>query len=237
MFGKEISLPADLMFTPPDDRYRPQFLVEYVEWVHKAHRVNFEKAREHLAKAAVRQKTNFDKRACSRSIRIGQWVLRYYPALLAGNKLACPYKGPYLVISQPNPVTFKIQESEVASPITVHVNDLTVYYGPNHPDSRLPSSSVDASTGSDVSARSDASAESTESAKSDLSARSDVTVELTASAESDVSAMSDTSEVSDVSVDFDIPQHHSKLVSDRVKFNGTSRPSRRRRAPQRFGWD
>ena len=136
MFGREVVRPVDLMFTPPDANSTPTCPVEYVEWVRKAHQINHEKAREHLARAAERQKAAYDRRTARRNLEVGDWVLRFCPGLLVGNKLVSPYKGPYLIVSQINPVTFRIQESRDSQPMTIHVNDLKQFYGP-HPLSWL----------------------------------------------------------------------------------------------------
>ena len=93
MLGREIMLPIDLMYPPPEDELCP---VQYVEWVREAMEGNFERARTHLAKAADRQKRHYDKQAKDRSFVVGDWVLRFYLPNTNRDKLNFPYTGPIL---------------------------------------------------------------------------------------------------------------------------------------------
>ena len=142
IFGRETNMPIDVMFTPPDETYRPKCQVEYVEWVREALQRNCELARENLGQAAVRQKTNYDLKAAPRNISVGDWVLCYYPPAMIGNKLSSPFRGPYLVVAQPNDVTFTIQANRTEKAVTVHVNDLKRFWGDNHPASWLPNRNI-----------------------------------------------------------------------------------------------
>ncbi len=101
VYGREITLPVDLMYTtlPNQDYSCP---VEYVEWV-----------RENLHKAALRQKTYYDQRAQTRHYNLGDWVLRLYPPL-AQDKLNYQYVGPYLIVKILGPVNYLIQKTPQA---------------------------------------------------------------------------------------------------------------------------
>ena len=128
MLGREITFPVDLVY--PDERERDyQCPVSYVEWVRRAMRENFEKAREHLGRAAERQKRNYDERAEPRKFNIGDWILRFYPPNLR-NKLNPIYIGPYEVVAKPGVLTYSLRRPGERKCITVHVDHLKKYWRP-----------------------------------------------------------------------------------------------------------
>ena len=136
IFGREISLPIDLMCTLPADQNDPMCPIEYVEWVKQALSQSHEVVREALQRSALRQKSYYDKRAQSREFKVGNWVLRLYPPL-AQDKLNYKYVGPFLVTKQMGEVTFKIQKTPTTNPISVHVDDLKLYKGEDTPNNWL----------------------------------------------------------------------------------------------------
>ena len=90
---------------------------------------NFEKVRVSLGKAATCQKKYYDLRAVERSFIPGDWVLHYYPPERSRRKLNSPNIGPYLVLKTLGEVTYLVQRSPTAEPISVHVDDLHKYLG------------------------------------------------------------------------------------------------------------
>ena len=58
MLGREINLPLDVIVGHPPSATSEQCYVKFIEWVKKVMCV----AHEHLKKAALRQKRNYDKR-------------------------------------------------------------------------------------------------------------------------------------------------------------------------------
>ena len=82
-----------------------------------------------MGKAAQRQKKYYDLRAVERSFIPGDWVLHYYPTERSRNKLNSPNIGPYLVLKKLDEVTYLVQRSPTAEPISVHVDDLRKYLG------------------------------------------------------------------------------------------------------------
>ena len=134
MLGREITLPMDLMYPIPDSDLPYNCPIEYVEWVREAMEGGFEHARNHLAKAAERQKRNYDARAQKRSFKVGDWVLRFYHPNVTRDKLNAPYTGPFLIVKIVGEVDYRIQKNARATPFTVHVDDLKLYHGPDTPD-------------------------------------------------------------------------------------------------------
>lgn len=128
MLGRETTLPIDLMYP----REHQEFLrcpVRYVEWVQKEMEANFNKVREELQTAAIRQKRYYDKRAQTRRFKVGDWVWRFYPPHLTRSKLNSPYMGPYLVTERVGEVSYKIQQTPKSKPVVVHVDDLKQFEG------------------------------------------------------------------------------------------------------------
>lgn len=133
MMGREITLPIDLMYGTEPATPTHLCPVEYVEWVRQTTAASFDFAREHLQKAAERQKRNYDKGARERLFERGQWVLRFYPPNLNKNKLNSRYVGPYLVLGKTSEVNYEIQSSKDATSLVVHVDHLKPFYTENPP--------------------------------------------------------------------------------------------------------
>ena len=129
MLGRELTLPIDLMYDQQSNSAQPECSIEYVEWVKNAMQENFRQAKEHMGKAAERQKKYYDARTKDRRFTIGNWVLRFYRPLVNADKLNNAYTGPFLVIKCIGEVNYLIQRGPDSTPITVHVDDLKPYYG------------------------------------------------------------------------------------------------------------
>ena len=126
MLGREVTFPVDLMY-PLENEQEYHCAVGYVEWVRQAMRENFERAREHLGRAAERQKRNYDERAQDRNYETGEWVLRFYPPNRR-NKLSPLYIGPYEIIGKPGLLTYTLRRPGESKTITVHVDHLKKYW-------------------------------------------------------------------------------------------------------------
>jgi len=121
LHGREVTLPVDLMYPSSADlKDAPGCHPEYVEWVKRAIQAAHSFAREHLGKAAVRQKRGYDARAKERdALPIGSLVRYYYPPLMQTSKFARPWEGPYKVLEKTTEVDYRIQS--VANPTKVKV--------------------------------------------------------------------------------------------------------------------
>ena len=78
MFGRENSMPLDLIFPLADDQY-PDCTQEYVEWVRQALNIAHDFARSRLQMSALRQRKNYDLKSLKRTYKKGTWVWYYYP--------------------------------------------------------------------------------------------------------------------------------------------------------------
>ncbi|KAK7485181.1 hypothetical protein BaRGS_00023591 [Batillaria attramentaria] len=137
MFGREITLPIDLMYDADPTSTTP-CPVEYVEWIRQAAQENFERVRDCLERSAQRQKRNYDKGAVQRHFAVGDWVLRFYPPNLNKSKLNPKYIGPYLVTAKLSEVTYRVQRSRHSNPLVLHADHLKRFHSESLPASWLP---------------------------------------------------------------------------------------------------
>ena len=127
MFGRNITLPIDIMMGPvPKDGMDYACQVEYVEELRGSMESSFHFVRQHLQQSAERQKKYYDNKAENRSFKEGDWVLRYYLPNQK-DKLNPKYIGPYKVCSKINEINYKIQKSPNSPTIIVHIDCLKRY--------------------------------------------------------------------------------------------------------------
>jgi ribosomal protein L21E len=141
LFNTENRLPVDIIYADcAMEEVVPQCPCEYTEWVRDASRECFSKAREHLKRAAERQKTIYDRNTCMREFKIGDWVWVFFPPELQ-NKFGRAWKGPYLVVKKLGEVNYVVQESSKARRITLHVDHMKLYISDDTPVSWVHSES------------------------------------------------------------------------------------------------
>ena len=126
MLGCEINLPLDVMVGQPPSTTSEQCYIQYVEWVKKATQRLCAVAHEHLKKAALRQKCNYDERMSLNQMQEDDWVWYFYPPK-AKQKLAQGWTRPYLVTHKVSDVLYQIQASSSSRPKIVHVDNLRPY--------------------------------------------------------------------------------------------------------------
>ena len=127
MFGEEIRLPVDLMFSSTAlEEERPVCPFEYVEWLRNSTRHAFAKAHEYLKQSAERQKRSYDKNTCLRKFEVGEFVWIFSPPSMR-DKFGRGWKGPYLIVDKLNDVNYVVQENPTARLITLHVDHLKSY--------------------------------------------------------------------------------------------------------------
>ena len=109
VYGRECNLPVDVMYdTVPD--VIPTCPQYYVEFLRKGLTSAHAFAREHLKKAAIRQKRNYDKKTSHRQpFKEGDLVRYYYPPLRQKSKFALPWTGPWRVVEQKSSVDYRIE--------------------------------------------------------------------------------------------------------------------------------
>ncbi|KAK3743518.1 hypothetical protein QZH41_015906, partial [Actinostola sp. cb2023] len=138
MLGREAAMPVDLLMGhPPDDSRGTANRSEYAGKLLKRMETVHRFARQHLKHETERQKRYYDHRGvrCNHFNR-GDAVWLHNPKRKKGR---CPklqndvYEGPFLVISQLDDVTYRIQKGAKTKPKVVHHNRLKPYEGTNAP--------------------------------------------------------------------------------------------------------
>ena len=125
MHGREARIPADLVYDTPDidgSHQSDSYSHSLVSTLHDA----YETARETLAHAARRQKDRYDMRSRPARFPVGSWVWCIVPRKLSGRyqKWRRLYDGPFQVMEQLGPVTYKIQKNSRSAAWIVHVDKL-----------------------------------------------------------------------------------------------------------------
>ena len=131
MFGREVNLPADLLYPqPPGQCQRPnthQYLGQFQDKLSKVHDI----AREKMLKASEKQKFYYDNNSKKPNYRTGDpvWLRTYKKSVGKTPKLQFRWEGPYKIIQKISDVTVKIQRNLRANMKVVHINKLKPYNG------------------------------------------------------------------------------------------------------------
>ena len=127
VYGKETNLPIDLMIPGSHlSDIKARNYPDYIQFVRKALQSAHSFARQHMGKALIRQKRNYDVHAKSRSsFKVGDLVRYYYVPLKNKHKFACPWIGPYKVTKLVTEVDYMIERlSGKPDTRVVHVDHL-----------------------------------------------------------------------------------------------------------------
>ena len=124
LYGRDPQLPTETILSPPVDRQ----IVELDDYksvmVHEMGSA-WKQALQAVGKAQRQQKQQYDKSANDFKFSIGDRVFVCMPALKTGHrrKLACPFEGPYRVVSvYPKGVEVRLVEKLRSQPIRVALN-------------------------------------------------------------------------------------------------------------------
>ena len=93
MFGREVNLPADVVFPFPHED-APKDVHDYVHELRSKMEKCFHLSRQHLQSAAARQKHDYDSRIQENKYQIGDLV---YKRCVNVKKLQKPWDGPYII--------------------------------------------------------------------------------------------------------------------------------------------
>ena len=149
MFGREVTLPIDLLLGSfPDQRDRSSdlpYLHELKEKLKEIHEI----ARENLEKSCDRQKRLYDHRANAHSYNVRDSVFLFDPTKKKGisPKLQSRWVGPYLVVQKLSDLLYKIQLSPQSKIKIVHHDRLTL--GHSKSQSRVETTDGNVSNGTD----------------------------------------------------------------------------------------
>ena len=124
LYGRDPRLPTELALSPPVER-NPTQLDDYKSLLTQRMGKAWAQARNMIARAQKRQKTQHDKSNRNSLFSIGDRVFIYMPNLKSGpaHKLACTYKGPYRILAlHPNGVEVVLVDKPQTRPIRVALN-------------------------------------------------------------------------------------------------------------------
>ncbi|GFV86652.1 acylamino-acid-releasing enzyme [Trichonephila clavipes] len=116
LFGRDLCLPADLLFNrPPDAPLAPEEYIKHLQaWMEELHHL----ARERMGIASEKMKTQYDARATGHNFHEGNkvwlWYLKHHKGL--SPKLQINWEGPYKVLKRLNDVVVRIQKSLNSKP-------------------------------------------------------------------------------------------------------------------------
>ena len=125
-FGREITLPVDLLVEPPPGEEDPTMLPPVVLQVQERLREVSQTARQHLHHSMVSQKRQYDKNVRLVQYKVGDIVWLYHPATRKGttHKFARLWKGPFKITHMINEVNYRIQATPRSRPQIVHADRL-----------------------------------------------------------------------------------------------------------------
>ncbi|GFY31201.1 retrovirus-related Pol polyprotein from transposon 412 [Trichonephila clavipes] len=129
LFGRDLRLPADLLFSrPPDAPLAPE---EYIEKLQARMEEMHHLARERIGMASKTMKTRYDARATGHDFYEGDKVWLWNPKRRKGlsPKPQTNWEGPYTVLKRLNDVVVRIQKSPHSKPKVIHYNKLAPYLG------------------------------------------------------------------------------------------------------------
>lgn len=131
VFGKELRLPADLMFGSPTEE--SSTVEDYAEQLREQLKEVHNLVRHKLQIATDRAKARYDVRANSAGFQEGDQVWLYNPRRVKGKcpKLQQNWEGPYTVIKRINDVVYRIQKTPKTKMKVVHLDRLAPYAGGN----------------------------------------------------------------------------------------------------------
>ena len=135
MFGREVTAPVQIMAGLPrasgDVVCTAKYALKLREHLGEAYHY----ARDRLKRAAERQKSVYDRRAHDRSFRRGDWVWYFYTP--KNKKFGRPHTGPFLVVQQLSPVTYRIQATSDGKTKVVHIDYLKQFQAEEKPEGWL----------------------------------------------------------------------------------------------------
>jgi transposase InsO family protein len=135
MLGREVRLPAQILYTSPNNAEEFDSYSDYVEKLKDRMERAHEVAREHLQKSAKRQKEHYDGKCLLYSYDAGDLVWYATPTTDShlAPKLRKSYTGPVVILKKINDLNYVIQTNCQKTEKVVHHNKLLPYKGSQKP--------------------------------------------------------------------------------------------------------
>ena len=123
LFGREMRLPLDIMYRPPEIEHTRS---EYPNEVRKVLEHAYERARDRLHMAHERQKDYYDRRGHGSRFKVGDSVWLYSPVVGKGvaPKFHEPWTGPYKVSKRLSDITYEVEDIQKKTTKVVHFDRL-----------------------------------------------------------------------------------------------------------------
>ncbi|MES9880089.1 MAG: reverse transcriptase domain-containing protein [Sedimenticola sp.] len=129
MFGREMTMPIDLLYGPPPES-KEQTECEFVQTLRNKLANVHASAREKMVKAADKQKKTYDHRLHVNIYKRGDLVWQQNRSKRAVSpKLQFGWEGPYTVLARLTDLVYRIQKNNKSEPRIVHHNVLKPYHG------------------------------------------------------------------------------------------------------------
>ena len=131
MFGREVTLPVDLLLGSFPDINQESSEIVYLQNLKEKLGKIHEIARENLEKSSDKQKRVYDHRANAKSYNVGDTVFLFDPSKQKGisPKLQSRWAGPYSVMGKLSDLLYKIQLNPQSKIKVVHHDRLKLGYG------------------------------------------------------------------------------------------------------------
>ena len=131
MHARENRAPVDIVYGMGDVPVESSNYDEYVESVKDRLQSAYTLVRDHIGKAAERNKRYYDIRVKPTRYQRGDWVYYFNPRRYKGrqDKWSRKYTGPFCVIRVPGPVNVELQKTRKSRPFIVHIDKVKPYLG------------------------------------------------------------------------------------------------------------
>ena len=126
IFGREVTLPVDLLMEPLPQEETVENVTEYAEILQSRLKQIHNLARRHMAQSMKSQKRQYDRNVWNTVYHVGDIVWLHCPIRKKGRslKLMRPWRGPYLILTKLSDVTYRIQMSPKSKMQVVHADRL-----------------------------------------------------------------------------------------------------------------
>jgi len=129
LMGREVRAPIDLVLGTGEVPMAEANYDDFVEDVQQRMKGAYDMVRQHIGRAAEKNKKYYDVRVRPTRYQAGDWVYYYNPRRYQGrqDKWVRKYGGPFCVTKVLGPVNVELQRSRNAKPFVVHIDKVKPY--------------------------------------------------------------------------------------------------------------
>jgi len=135
LYGRMLSLPADIAREPPPGPHIPERESDYPFWLRKVMRQIHDEARVARDAASHKYKVTYDLHTALFPGKPGDLVWLYRPTRKRGQnpKLAQKWEGPYMILTRINDLLVRIQHVSTGKKRVTNVQNVAPYVDPDCP--------------------------------------------------------------------------------------------------------